>query len=221
MEESALHDMGVGLDETSQEKRSLLAQRVSKPVASFYCPSRRAATAYPFTFAYPFNTERVKSTGKCDYCVNVGDRGGHTDNGPVSLARGDAPEFQNIQRENTGIAYQLSTVTLRQIVDGTGKTYMVCERNLDPDFYTTGTGPDDDGLYVGFDNDTCREAYHPPLPDTPGVRLEDRFGSAHSTVWQAAMCDGSVWALSYSVDVAMHRRLGNREDGEVADVSSL
>jgi hypothetical protein len=59
------------------------------------------------------------------------------------------------------------------------------------------------------------------LADTPGISLEDRFGSAHHEVWQAVMCDGSVHALSYDINVDVHRRLGNREDGEPTDKSDF
>lgn len=220
IEESQLYSAGAGLDELSAGKRDAIAVRVGSPIPLFYCPTRRDAIPYPFTFpGYPRNASRVNMTAKTDYCVNVGDRGGHTDSGPGTLAGGDAGKFP--ERRNTGICYQRSEVSLQQITDGTSSTYMVCERNLNPDHYSTGRGPDDDGRDVGFDNDSCRESYNQPLVDTPGISLEDRFGSAHSQVWQAVMCDGSVHTLSYDIDVVVHRRMGNRKDGEPTGTSAF
>lgn len=220
VEEATLYNSGAGLDELGNQKRDAIAKRVGVPVALFYCPTRRAATPYPFHFpGYPRNASSVTMTAKTDYCVNVGDRGGHTSSGPVSLAMGDTGNFP--KRQNTGICFQWSEVPLQQITDGTSTTYMVAERNLNPDHYADGVGPDDDGRDVGFDNDSCREAFQQPLADTPGVSLEDRFGSAHPGIWQAVMCDGSVHTLSFAIDVVVHRRFGNRAGGESVSSGEL
>jgi hypothetical protein len=220
IEQLSLYSSGAGLDELSSAKRDAIAKRVGVPVAIFYCPTRRLATNYPFTFpGYPRNASNVTMTAKTDYCVNVGDQGGHTSSGPATLTAGDGGPFP--ERANTGICYQRSEVRLAQITDGTANTYMICERNINPDHYADGRGPDDDGRDVGFDNDSCREAFHEPMPDTQGISLEDRFGSAHPDIWQAAMCDGSVHTLRFDVDVKIHRRMGNRDDREPATVSDL
>jgi hypothetical protein len=73
-----------------------------------------------------------------------------------------------------------------------------------------GQSDDIDGLFVGFDNDTCRMAYL-ALPKT---RLGLDF-QAHPSGWHVAMCDGSVQMIGYELDVAIHRRLGKRADGEI------
>jgi len=59
------------------------------------------------------------------------------------------------------------------------------------------------------------------LADTPGISLEDRFGSAHPAIWQTVLCDGSVHTLSFAIDVEIHRRFGNRQDGNSVDSSEL
>lgn len=181
IEEATLYGAGTGQDELGATKRDAIARRVGVPVSLYYCPTRRQISAYPFHFpGYPRNASNVTMTAKTDYCVNVGDKGGHTSSGPVTLALGDM--FNWPKRLNTGICFQVSEIQLKQITDGLTGTYMVAERNLNPDHYADGAGPDDDGRDVGFDNDSCREAYHQPLADTPGISLEDRFGSAHPAI---------------------------------------
>jgi len=221
IEQQTLYSMGAGLDESSAEKKAAITERLAIPVATYYCPSRRSANPYPYTFgSLPVNAATpVTLMGKIDYCVNVGDRGGNTEKGPRSFR--SLARFRFKERSNTGICYQRSMIKFSQITDGTTNTYMICERNINPDHYTDGRGPDDDGMCIGFDNDSCRMAYQPPTPDTPGINLEDRFGSAHPTVWQATLCDGSVHAYTFDIDVETHRRMGNREDGLTIVSSAL
>jgi hypothetical protein len=96
---------------------------------------------------------------------------------------------------------------------------MVGEKNLNADHYTDGwPRDDDDSVYVGFDNDTCRTTILAPKQDTPGLEWMS-FGSVHPGGWHVAMCDGSVQVLSYNLDGAVHRRLGNRGDGEAASIN--
>jgi prepilin-type processing-associated H-X9-DG protein len=47
-----------------------------------------------------------------------------------------------------------------------------------------------------------------------------RFGSAHPGGFHMAMCDGSVQSYSYDIDLEVHRRMGNRLDGEAVSVDA-
>ena len=47
------------------------------------------------------------------------------------------------------------------------------------------------------------------------------FGSAHSGVFGAAMCDGSARFLDIGIDPMTHARLGHRSDGQRASVGGL
>ena len=58
-----------------------------------------------------------------------------------------------------------------------------------------------------------------PAQDVPDT---SRFGSPHSRGVNFVFCDGSVHKVSYSIDPEIHRRLGNRRDGEDAiDLTAL
>jgi hypothetical protein len=61
----------------------------------------------------------------------------------------------------------------------------------------------------------------PPLRDMPpGPVVErdlDRWGSEQPTNWNVAYCDGSVHTMSYDIELEVHRRLANREDGLTVD----
>jgi prepilin-type N-terminal cleavage/methylation domain-containing protein len=118
----------------------------------------------------------------------------------------------------SGVNFEGSEIELQQISDGTTNTYMVGEKYMDASEYESdGTvdGGDNHSYYQGFDWDTHRFATvnWPPLPDTPKFANYQGFGSAHPAVWHAVLCDGSVRALSFELDITTHRRLANRGDG--------
>lgn len=48
-----------------------------------------------------------------------------------------------------------------------------------------------------------------------------RFGSAHQGVCQFVFCDGSVREISYDIEPAIHRMLGNRSDGKALNELKL
>ena len=118
----------------------------------------------------------------------------------------------------SGVNFTGSEIETQHISDGTSNTYMVGEKCVDSLTYLS-DGRDDGGdnhsYYSGFDWDTNRFAgvERPPIPDTPGANLFEVFGSAHPGTWHAVLCDGSVRAISYDIDITTHRRLANRRDG--------
>jgi prepilin-type processing-associated H-X9-DG protein len=118
----------------------------------------------------------------------------------------------------TGVSFERSEVTIGDVSDGTTNTYMVAEKYIDALRYTTGTdGADWESMYVGFANDNHRLTFissnTAPRQDTPGLMLEDAFGSAHASGFNAVFCDGSVHSISYQIDRTVHAQLGNRRDG--------
>ena len=115
----------------------------------------------------------------------------------------------------TGVIFGRSTIRHQNIRDGISKTYLAGEKYVDALHYESGQDwGDNESLYNGFNNDSCRSVKGVPQPDQPGVDYRNQFGSAHVTVWQVVMCDGSVRSLGFDIDPDVHRRSGNRDDGE-------
>ena len=130
---------------------------------------------------------------------------------------------------SNGVIYLHSEVTIADIRDGTSNTYLLGEKHLNPDHYETGDARDDNhAAYQGADVDVNRWAGvsggldRVPVRDRgAGLDARQQFGSAHAAVWQAALCDGSVRALIYSIDPAIHARLAQRNDHQPIDGSAF
>lgn len=134
----------------------------------------------------------------------------------------------------TGVSYICSEIGIRRIPDGTSKTYLVGERYIPIRFYESGEWRADNETWcTGFNNDNYRTTgwlsgdtivEATPVPDTETDTNDSylhRFGSAHASVWNVTMCDGSVQSISYDIDWEVHRDLGNREDGNPHETGNL
>jgi len=128
-----------------------------------------------------------------------------------------------------------------QITDGTSNTMMIGEKFVRADWYEGGSWGDDRGWTDGWAPDSMRTTGVPPrsdsdgytytsaFPDRPvgpeklksGEFLVYNFGSAHPGGFNAVYADGSVHLLSYDINVVTFNNLGDRQDGNVIDQSSL
>jgi len=224
LELQALHDMGSDgqPDVITDQQRAGAVRRDQSPLAVFVCPSRRSALIYPRPRAMSYyNGNQVSSAGVIDYAANAGDTEPRWYSGPTSIAEASSFNWNTSGAQgNTGISFARSEIRVTDISDGTTSTYMLGEKYLTPDFYTTGLDlADDFGMYEGCAHDTYRwcDPSRLPVQDTPGYASPDRFGSAHYSSYHAALCDGSVRTISYSISAKVHAALGNRADGKVID----
>ena len=233
VEMSDIHDLSAG--KTVADKRIANGTMVKTPIAMFNCPSRRAATLYPYVAggASTFRNAVVGSeVARSDYATNVGDY--FTENiwqytpwsskGPATMDEADNSDaaFDTIAEKATGIAYAGSEVTIRDVSDGTSNTYCAGEKYMQPEHYTTGQLIDDNEfMYIGENEDISRTTYYKMYPDTPGYTRRGSFGGAHVGGTNMAFCDGSVRLVSYEVEYKVHRYLGHRSDGNPIGNSSI
>lgn len=209
------------------------------PLGTFVCPSRRSASALPATqdpWTDPFNADQLQNAARSDYgaCVSggytaeLGIRPREFQGFPQTIEeakdedRWTAGPFFNGKWEPNGVVIPRYPVELRQVSDGTSRTYFGGERYLDPDHYQSGLVENDDQcMYVGYDSDIMVSAFKEPLQDTPGFpdARNFRFGSSHPGVFQAVYCDGSIHALPFDVDPRVHQAMGSRASGETEAVN--
>jgi prepilin-type N-terminal cleavage/methylation domain-containing protein/prepilin-type processing-associated H-X9-DG protein len=222
MEQQAIHDIGLGL--SGAALKTELTRQQSAVVSTMHCPSRRRPIALPHVSGYAFawNTDTTTTCAKTDYGANGG-ASVQTYAGPqdANATEPTLPTDWSIFN-HTGLTHVISQVRPAHIVDGLSGTYWVGEKQLLPDHYTTGSnGADNGSMYQGHDWDNMRWVADIPRRDQAGVDNWQVFGSAHSSGVNFVMCDGSVHTISYSIDPAVHLRLGNRKDGQPVDVGAL
>jgi prepilin-type processing-associated H-X9-DG protein len=211
-----LREMGTG------GNRAEGKSRVETPVSMFYCPSRRAAVAYPFTHGSSFvNIDRPRVIGRSDYAACGGDRAtgvnprfpsGH----PETVEGGnETPDsswetLPGTSNDVNGVIYRRSETRLADLADGATNIYLVGERYLAPNCYHHGGCCDNDqGAEIGYDYDVIRWTGAAPAQDRPGWGgCMTIFGSAHWNGFNMVFCDGSVHQVNYGIDPRVHQALG-------------
>lgn len=212
IEEAAVRELGKGEPEADRFAAAATAART--PISIANCPSRRAATLYPYTGKFqPFNSAPVTEALKTCYAANAGDivAGGS----PDSYADAETFDWTDALSA-TGLIYARSMVRQAEVVDGLGKTYAIGEKRTTVDGYDWG---DDQHAYVGHGTDVARFTAIdlPPAPDaidgpSAPADLTRRFGGVHPGVCLFVMADGAVRAIDYDLDPNIHRAAGTRAD---------
>jgi prepilin-type processing-associated H-X9-DG protein len=152
---------------------------------------------------------------RSDYAANAG---GQSFNeifaGPSTLAQGDSSSYRwPSTAACTGILFQRSAVSLSQITHGASNTFLAGERYINASQYADGMDlGDNEGMYVGFDNDGYRVTVKPPQRDRAGYDHPELFGSAHPAGVHMLYCDGAVRLVSYDVDPTVFFDAGRRKD---------
>jgi prepilin-type N-terminal cleavage/methylation domain-containing protein len=255
LEQGDLRNLGKGA--SAADKSKAIAQLVATPLSVLNCPSRRPSVVFtaPQPIDYynlPSNVStQLRATARSDYAACA--CGGEPPAAPSAFDRGrpiDGPGPETLQEAAQWEATDPATgrsrwqtelsggangaiiarypISLRQITDGSTKTYLLGEKFIEVDHYDTGYSiSDDQNAYVGFDRDNQVSARFRPLGDTTSALMtqaikaagEDygfHFGSAHHGKFHVAMCDGSVQSVSNDVDLTVHRAAGSRDEAEGA-----
>ncbi len=198
VEEAAVHELGRGL--SGDALGNAIAEMLQRPVALFYCPSRRQPLLYRHAWITAYNTgnlrrhlQAARELAKSDYAANSGDslyHSGDTNLGwwiPQSYQQADSPDAgwkptnedsgRNARLLQTGVMYIRSEVKLRRISDGVSKTYLAGEKYMNPESYdfSVPTFGDNQSLYTGYEWDNHRRTrYAGGDPAYPP--LQDRVG---------------------------------------------
>ncbi len=224
VEQQNLRNLGKG--ENSPQLEQVLGTVLETPVPLFNCPSRRYGGPYPVLPQYSTYLVGIGSTGststisvsrmaRTDYAANAGSQSfNELFAGPLSLAEGDNANYPWPSTDAcNGIFYQRSAVSIAQITRGTSNTFLAGERYLNAIHYLDGNQlGDNEGMYVGFDNDSYRITADPPLRDQSNINNSRIFGSAHVAGVNMLYGDGSVRLVTYSVDPEIFFDAGRRSD---------
>jgi prepilin-type N-terminal cleavage/methylation domain-containing protein len=167
---------------------------------------------------------------RSDYSANASDRfNNEFYGGPGSYAAANTFGWRNTscsqplstESRMCGVSYERSTVGIKEIKDGISKTYLVGEKYLNRMKYGTGSDAADNEFWnVGFDNDMYKTAEREPASDgmvlnSAGVPQDDpnRYGGAHDQAFHMVFGDATVRRIPYEIDLTVHRRMANRQDG--------
>ena len=239
LDRADLHDMGSGSQGKWPVPAAVMAQaakRAQTAVPVFICPTRHRFQVFPYTHSPPNNITCLSGVvARSDYAANGGDEeDGGNNNGDLMGGIGDYPSGDSTPDSTwagypgganlaTGPIYVRSQCTMAAIKDGESFTYLLGERFINADKYYTGDECDNDQEWdMGFDYDTNRWTYYPPMQDVSGVSgCAKIFGSAHESGFNMAFCDGSARPINYSINPLVHRQLGNRQDGLPTDLSLI
>ncbi|HEX5472200.1 MAG TPA: DUF1559 domain-containing protein [Lacipirellulaceae bacterium] len=212
-------------DKPYRDDANKQAREVS--VSMFNCPSRRAPGGLSSDSS--INSPNTNPPGAvADYAACYGDENPGSQYDPN--AKGVI-----ITSYGYGQPHWSSNISFKRVTDGLSKTFFCGEKHVVQAEFGYRFG--DESIYNGGEIQSyCRLVgpnFRLATGPADGAREFDLyllssggnqqyqsfwvwlFGSWHPGVCQFAMCDGSVHAISTSIDLETYRRLGDRNDGEV------
>ena len=202
------------------------SKRAKAVIPWLYCPTRRSATAIPYPTANGTLLEctAVTEAGRADYAGNVGSSSvtACEDGGKFPQTSTNTSTFNNwIDPNNTtlnGAVVQRRGLRANDFSDGRFRTYLYGEKAMDQSQIDTGTWNGDKAPALsGFGNSIMRSTAKPPAPDSNGLVMDCRFGSAHPAGANFAFCDLAVRLQDFGMDPTVFLQLGNRKDGGPAN----
>jgi prepilin-type N-terminal cleavage/methylation domain-containing protein len=210
------------LEQKATWERDIDAQVYETLIPTYSCPSRRPPQSFTVE-DYETGAQQVRSMS--DYAGN----GGSDPTGTEGWANlGNGLDGTIVRNPHGSPGPRSLPVTTELITDGLAKTLLVGEKDLDGARVGT-PQPDDDGGWVeGWDFDTIRWGYFPPVQDwydgSPAsaegnngtfVPFHGAFGSAHAAVFNTVFADGSGHPLSYEIALNVFSSLCSRNDGQI------
>ena len=192
------------------------ARAIGTHLPWFNCPERKDERLTPLsTSNWPYrNAAPTEGAATISYGANWGDTQIRFIDGPRSLQDEEVGSLP----KGTGVVFWRSQLGINQIEDGTSKTYFVTEYHWSFDPTQPTLGENYYGIGTPLGGGYMTTAFHTPMKD--GVRETQlpvselgRMGSSHSSVFNVAFCDGSVRAIDYGIEPALHLQNANRRDG--------
>ncbi len=209
----------MGGSATTDIERSIVA--ISTPNTLFFCSSRRRPEVVTANDWYPYPESSGKSFGhaKTDYAASTSTTAFYREDGSTGFSNSAGVGAITRTFSGTDTEFKsLPPVGIDDIRDGASNTMLIAEKRLNVGRLGMMQTDDNEGYTVAVDHDAQRSTNSVPLPDpmssSSDVYGEGRFGSSHSGGLNAAMGDGSVRFLSFSIELQTFRRLGCRSDGE-------
>jgi prepilin-type N-terminal cleavage/methylation domain-containing protein len=212
VEQGNLHDLSKGLQ--GQAKMDATRNMVQSSFLLANCPTRRPPTVLKGGYT-PVNASALTlGSARTDYAANAGSTScDQYYGGPGSISQGMDPTYTGWHDTSTmtGVCFERSELRYSDVTRGASNVFMIGEKYLDPDFYYNGaSGSDNENMYNGFDNDMFRDTASTPMQDLSGYSDDNRFGSAHKSVFNMLYVDGGVRQISYNVNSQVFLQAGSR-----------
>jgi prepilin-type processing-associated H-X9-DG protein len=200
-----------------------MTKMIQTPIPTLNCPTRRTGGPFPNGGNASFMTADTNGSvisvtapnlARTCYAANCGNQASdEIDGGPSTLDPTWNSVDASLYTSFNGVFFRRSRIRVKDITRGSSNVLMVGEKYLNPQHYTDGGDPsENEGMYVGFDNDIYRTTNtgNMPAPDAFGNQNTFAFGSAHRPGFNVVYCDGHVDMIAYDIDPTTFSKLGIR-----------